>query len=125
MSNEKRAILIVGAMIVAALWVRAIAEYVYLTSDVAEVTSAEVVESQYVLPENSHAAVPALDELDKICTDTEGAIVDCLAVTEETICIQTLGGAQSGFRVDCKSDQPIPLDDGTARQGGAKYRSPW
>ena len=126
MTNEKRTILLIGAVIVAALWFRVIAEYVNPTALLIDTSEAELINPETSSPPETQAALIETIEFGKICTNAEGAIVDCLAISEDTICIQTLVGAHSGFRIDCNSDRPIPTyDDSASQQGGAKYRSPY
>jgi hypothetical protein len=126
MTNEKRTILLIGAMIVAALWFRVVAEYAASTSHVINITEAEVISPETLSPPETQAALIETVEFGKICTNADGSPVKCSEFDDDTICIRTRVGAHSGIRVDCKSERPIPADDDSvAREGGAKYRSPY
>jgi hypothetical protein len=126
MTNEKRIILLTGALIVAALWFRAAAEYVNPTGDVTETAIAEVISHDPLSSEAIQAALIPTNELSKICTNAEGSPVRCSEISEDAICIQRPVGAHSGTRIDCNTGEPIPANAIDAQgQGGAKYRSPY
>jgi hypothetical protein len=127
MSNDKRLILLAGAIIVAALWFRVLAVSVFATSETVETSdNAVVVDSAMTYLEDVQAALPETDEFSKICTSGNGLPVSCSDISDDTMCISLRVGAHSGTRIDCNTHQAIPADDyGGPGAGGAKYRSPY
>lgn len=126
MTNEKRIILLAGALIVAALWFRAAAEYVNPTGHVIDSAKIEVSSSVPLSSEAIQTAQIQAAEIGRICTNAEGSPVACSEINEDTICIRTLVGAHNGTRIDCNTGEPIPANGIDAPgQGGAKYRSPY
>jgi hypothetical protein len=127
MSNEKRIILLVGAIIVAALWVRVFAVSAYSPSEPIEVADdPQLVDPEAIYLERAQAALQESKNSSKICTSGNGSPVSCSQIDQDTLCISLRAGAQSGTRIDCVTDQPIPSDEHDASgAGGAKYRSPY
>ena len=127
MSNEKRFILLVGAIIVTALWFRVLAVSAYPPNDVFEATDqSEVMASEPTSLEKTQVALNETVEFSKICTSGNGLPVSCSEFNEDTMCLILRNGAHSGIKVDCNTDQPIPADEyGASGVGGAKYRSPY
>ena len=127
MSNEKRFILLVGAIIVAALWFRVLAVSEFATNDMVEtIDQPEVMVTQPTSLEKTQVALNETVEFSKICTSGNGLPVSCSEISEETMCLILRDGAHSGIKVDCNTDQPIPADEyGASGVGGAKYRSPY
>jgi hypothetical protein len=129
MTNEKRIILLIGALIVAGLWFRVIAEYTNPTNPTNQVINtaqAALIDPEDMSPQETQAVLIETIEFGKVCTSAGGSPVKCSEVDEDSICIRTLVAAQRGFRVDCKSDRPVPAnDDSWAREGGTKYKSPY
>lgn len=124
MTNERLATLLTGALIVAALWFRVLADVANPTShathtaDAAGVSSSEKISSQ-----DARATPNVIDEFGKICANTTGSLVKCSEIDEDTICIRTRAGANTGARIDCGTDEPIPADEFSASR--AKNRSPY
>ena len=127
MTNEKLTTLLTGALIASALWFRVLADDANPPRQVIDTAdNAEVISVEMKLPKEIQVALNETDEFGKICTNAEGSLVECLEISEDTICIRTRVGAHSGIRIDCNTDQPIPTDeDSTLRAHEAKYRSPY
>lgn len=127
MSNEKRIILLAGAMIVAALWFRVLAFSANPTEHVVKnIDAAEVIQSKPISSGTAQAAIQEEDDFSRICTDATGSPVRCSETDEDMICIRTRVGTYSGIKIDCFTGQPIPTaEDSTSRTGRASYRSPY
>lgn len=127
MSIEKRFILLVGAIIVAALWVRAFAVSAYSPSEPIEAAdNPELADLDAIYLERAQAALQESKNSSKICTNGNGSPVSCSQIDADTLCIRLRAGAQSGVRIDCDTEQLIPIDEyGEPGAGGAKYRSPY
>ena len=122
MTNAKLTTLLTGALIVVALWFRVLVVAASPTSHVIDTTNhAEVIVSETMSSEESQTALKEMDDFGKICTTGKGSPVNCSEINEDTICIRVRAGANSGTKIDCKTNQPIP----TERARDAKYRSPY
>lgn len=127
MTNEKLTTLLTGVLIASALWFRVLADDAIPTRHVIDTAdNIEVISAEKMSPEKVQVAPNETGEFGKICTNASGSLVKCLETSADTICIRTRVGAHSGIRIDCNTDQPIPMDeDSTLRAHEAKYRSPY
>ena len=113
MTKENLITLLAGALIVAALCLRVLADNVNPKRYVIDTTDgAEVISSETMSPKEIQAALKEMDESDKICSNGKGSLVKCPEIDEDTICIRARYGAPSGSGViiDCEKHQPIPTD---------------
>ncbi len=127
MTNEKLTTFLTGALIASALWFRVLADDANSTKHIIDTAdNAEVISAEMMSPEEVHVALNETGEFGKICTNAEGSLVECVEISEDTICIRTRVGAHSGIRIDCNTDQPIPTNqESTLRAHETKYRSPY
>jgi len=127
MTNEKLTTLLTGTLIAAALWFRVLADDAIPTRhEIDTAGGAKVISSETMPPGEVQVALQEMDEFSNICTNGEGALVNCLEINEDTICIRTRVGAHSGVRIDCNTGEPIPTDEVAAtRARTARNRSPY
>ncbi len=114
MTKENLITLLAGALIIAALCLRVLADNVNPKRYVIDTTDgAEVISSETMSPEEIQAALKEMDESGKICSNGKGSLVKCSEPDEDTICIRARVGAHGHIRIDCKTRQPIPTDEGS------------